>query len=194
CLSLHDALPIFIDQEGRVLTTDIQQNFIGDFEIGNMRNRLVAGIDYFGRKVVDNSSGYAWVHNVDPQGNVNYVDPYTGVESAPTYLTRSSIDNLLASAGISKSNVRDQAYSIYVSDVINLTPTLMAMASLRLDYFDTDGDITTEEDDYDQTALSPKFGLIYQPIEGNLSLFANYMNGFRNVAPSPVYDNGGSRI
>src|SRR5690606_18078945 len=48
------------DQEGRVLTTDIQQNFIGDFEIGNMRNRLVAGIDYFGRKVVDNSSGYAW--------------------------------------------------------------------------------------------------------------------------------------
>src|SRR5690606_19700684 len=71
------------DQEGRVLTTDIQQNFIGDFEIGNMRNRLVAGIDYFGRKVVDNSSGYAWVHNVDPQGNVNYVDPYTGVESAP---------------------------------------------------------------------------------------------------------------
>src|SRR5690606_28223976 len=160
--------------------------------IGNMRNRLVIGLDYFSRNVIDNSSGYAWVHNVNAQGDVSYVDPYTGVESAPNYLTRSSIDNLLALTGRSNSNSRDGAYSAYISDVINLTPELIAMASLRFDYFDTEGDITTEDDDYDQTALSPKFGLLYQPVKDKLSLFANYMNGFKNVAPVQVADADGT--
>ncbi|MCG7859946.1 TonB-dependent receptor, partial [Flavihumibacter sediminis] len=34
-----------------------------------------------------------------------------------------------------------------------------------------------------QNALSPKFGLVYQVIPSKISLFANYMNGFRNLAP-----------
>src|SRR5690606_37606637 len=180
------------NQQGHVITTDIQQNFLGDFTLGNMRNRLVVGIDYFSRNLVDNSSGYAWVHNVNPQGDVNYVYPYSGEEVGPNYLTRSSIDNLLASSGMSNSNTKDAAYSVYVSDVINITPQLLAMASLRVDYFDTQGDITTEEDDYNQTALSPKFGVIYQPIQDKLSIFANYMNGFKNVAPAQVADPDGS--
>src|SRR5690606_120551 len=46
------------DQQGHVNTTDIQQNFIADFNHANMRNRLVVGLDYFSRNVVDNSSGY----------------------------------------------------------------------------------------------------------------------------------------
>lgn len=180
------------DQQGSVITSDIQQNFVGDFKIGKMRNRVVVGLDYFSRNVIDNSTGYAWVHNVDPQGNVNYDYPYTEeVEDAPNYLTRASIDNLLASTGRSNSNSKDAAYSVYVSDVINLTPNLLAMASLRLDYFDTEGDITTEDDDYHQTALSPKFGLLYQLIPERLSVFGNYMNGFKNVAPTAVADADG---
>ena len=180
------------DQQGHIITSDIQQNFIGDFTLGNMRNRVVVGLDYFSRNLIDNSSGYAWVHNVNPQGVVNYVDPYTGEEHAPNYLTRSSIDNLLSTTGMSNSNSKDASYSAYISDVINLTPQLLAMASLRLDYFDTEGSITTDDDDYDQTALSPKFGLIYQPIQDRLSVFANYMNGFKNVAPRQVSDQDGT--
>jgi iron complex outermembrane recepter protein len=177
------------DQQGHLVTSDIQQNFIGDFTLGQMRNRVVIGLDYFSRNNIDNSSGYAWVHNVTPQGDVNYDYPYTPeVETAENYLTRSSIDNLLASTGISNSNTKDAAYSAYFSDIINVTPQLLAMASLRVDYFETEGDITTEEDDYNQTALSPKFGLIYQPIQDKLSVFANYMNGFKNVAPRQVSD------
>jgi iron complex outermembrane recepter protein len=179
------------DQQGHLLTTDIQQNFIGDFTIGKMRNRVVVGLDYFSRNNIDNSSGYAWIHNVNPQGDVNYDYPYTPeVETTENYLTRSSVDNLLASTGRSNSNVKDATYSAYVSDVINITPKLLAMASLRFDYFDTEGDITTEEDDYNQTALSPKFGLVYQPIQDKLSVFANYMNGFKNVAPRQVSEDG----
>src|SRR5690606_37763084 len=95
------------DQQGQTVTSDIQQNFIGDFNIGGMRNRLVFGLDYFSRNIIDNISGYAWVHNVNPQGDVNYVDPYTGDEMEPNYLTRSSIDNLLAPTGMSNSNAKD---------------------------------------------------------------------------------------
>jgi iron complex outermembrane recepter protein len=180
------------DQQGHIVTSDIQQNFIGDFKLGNMRNRLVLGLDYFGRNIIDNSTGYAWVHNVNPQGDISYNYPYTPeVETTENYLTRSSVDNLLASTGRSNSNSKDATYSLYASDVINLTPTLLAMASLRLDYFATEADISTEEDDYDQTALSPKFGLLYQPIADKLSVFANYMNGFKNVAPRSVADPDG---
>src|SRR5690606_8624550 len=157
----------------------------------DVRNRIVVGLDYFSRNVIDNSTGYAWVHNVNPQGEVNYIYPYSGDEVGPNYLTRASIDNLLASTGRSNSNTKDAAYSVYVSDVVNITPELLAMASLRLDYFDTEGDITTDEDDFNQTALSPKFGLIYQPLRDKLSVFVNYMNGFRNVAPTQVYDENG---
>lgn len=179
------------DQQGQIVTSHIQQNFIGDFMLGGMRNRIVAGLDYFNRNIIDNSTGYAWVHNVTPQGEVNYVNPYTGVEVEPNYLTRTSIDNLLASAGMSQSNSKDAAYGAYVSDILNLTPSLLVMASLRFDYFDTDGDITTEDDDYDQTALSPKFGLLYQILPDRLSLFVNYMNGFKNVGPQTVADPDG---
>lgn len=180
------------DQQGQLITSDIQQNFIGNFMIGNLKNRVVVGLDYFSRNLVDNSTGYAWVHNVTPQGQISYDYPYTAeVETTENYLTRSSVDNLLASTGVSNSNSKDATYSAYVSDLVNITPTLMAMASLRIDYFDTEGDIKTDEDDYHQTALSPKFGIVYQPIADKVSLFANYMNGFKNVAPRPVADADG---
>ncbi|MEP6735838.1 MAG: TonB-dependent receptor [Chryseolinea sp.] len=179
-------------QNAQTATTDIQQNFTGDFNIGKMRNRLVVGLDYFNRNMIDNGTGYAWVHNVNAQGNINYVDPYTGVESAPGYLSKPSIDNLLAPSGISNSNSRDATYSAYASNVINITPSLIAMASLRYDYFDTEGDVITDADDYHQSALSPKFGLLYQIIPDKLSVFANYMNGFRNVGPTQIADADGA--
>lgn len=68
------------------------------------------------------------------------------------------------------------------------------MASLRVDYFDTEGNIKTNDDDYNQTALSPKFGIVYQPIQDKLSVFANYMNGFRNIAPTAIYDTDGNFV
>ena len=43
--------------------------------------------------------------------------------------------------------------------------------------------MNAKNDGYNQTALSPKFGLVYQPILDKVSVFANYMNGFVNVAP-----------
>ncbi|WP_254561043.1 TonB-dependent receptor [Dyadobacter diqingensis] len=173
-------------------TTDIQQNFNGDFKIGNMRNRLLVGFDYFNRNVIDNGSGWASARNVTPQGDVNYVDPYSGDTLAPVYLTEASINNLLAGTEPAKSNITNSSYSAYASNILNLTPSLMAMVSLRADYFDSKGEKDSSDDDFNQFALSPKFGLVYQPIREKVSLFANYMNAFINVAPQQVADADGS--
>lgn len=181
-------------EQSQTTSSDIQQNFVGDFKIGTMRNRVVAGIDIFNRDVMYGGSGWAWVYNVTPSGDINYVNPVNGEEVDPRYLSQTSINNLLAVEEPFTLNQKDAAYSAYVSDVFNITPTLLAMASIRFDYFDTKGDVNTSDDDYHQPAWSPKFGLVYQPIADKLSIFANYMNGFRNNAPSGVFDENGDYV
>jgi iron complex outermembrane receptor protein len=180
------------DQDGEIVSTDVQQNFTGDFNIGPVRNRLLLGVDYFDRTAIDNSSGEAWVYNVDPKGNIDYVYSYTGDTVPARSLTRQTVDSLLASQTPTHSNVRSNTYSAYVSDVVDFNRYVSASAALRVDYFDTEGDILTDDDDYDQVALSPKFGLVYQPIPGKLSLFGNFLDGFRNIQPAKVSDVDGS--
>lgn len=176
-------------ENSQTATTDIQQNFIGDFKIGNMRNRLVVGVDYYERNSMFAGSGYGKLYNVTAQGAVTQLDTINTY-----YLSQTSVDKLLAGEEGPNYHSKDATYSAYASDVLNITPTLLAMASLRVDYFDTEGNIKVDTDDYTQTALSPKFGLVYQPIKDQLSVFANYMNGFRNIAPSAIYDANGDFI
>lgn len=180
------------DQNAATTTLDLQQNFTGDFNIGSLRNRLLLGLDFFQRNSNDAGSGWARIYNVNAQGDVNYADPaHPGDTLAPVYLSPASIDNVLANEPASISNSKDITYSAYASDVINLRSNLLLMASLRADYFDNKGDITTETDNFNQFALSPKFGIVYQPIRDKLALFGNYMNGFKNVAPTQIADENG---
>lgn len=174
-------------------TTDIQQNFIGDLKLGNIRNRMVIGMDYYHVAKVDNSSGYAFFGNVTADGIISGDNPFTPTVEDDVYnLSKSAADAALASKTLNNITTKTEVYSAYVSDVINFTPTLSAMIGLRLDHFVEEGDTKSNEDDYDQTTLSPKFGVVYQPILDRLSVFANYQNGFSNVAPAIVSEANGS--
>ncbi len=178
------------DQNSTTLTTDIQQNFVGDFEILGMRNRMVAGLDYFNRQVIDNSSGYVANGNIyigdATLQNVN--ESVFGIYDPAAYITdndsgvlsAAGTNALLANSNRNNNTTEENIYSAYVSDVLNFTPYLSLMASLRVDHF--------ENEDNSQTALSPKFGLVYQPIDDKISIFANYMDGFTNVAPQEEGD------
>lgn len=158
--------------------TGIQQNFIGDFHIGSLRNRMVVGLDFLSISNNNNSSPYITFDTV----NFNRADPrYTA-------LTKEALDQRMANAGpATKNSFVSNTYSAYASDVINVTDRLSAMLSLRVDHFDNRGtydfrkDTTTGQ--YDQTTLSPKFGLVYEVLRNQLSVFGNYMNGFQNVSP-----------
>ncbi|GAL65415.1 TonB-dependent receptor [Jejuia pallidilutea] len=174
-------------QNANTQTTDIQQNFIGDFNIGSLRNRMVVGVDYFNETQTNNSTGYAFYGNVTPDGGSNGDNPFTAdVETDAFPLSTSAVDAALASQGVANAKSKYHIYSLYASDVINFTETLSAMVGLRLDHFDNEGDLTNPDDDYNQTTLSPKFGVVYQPIKDQLSVFGNYQNGFTNVAPQLV--------
>ncbi|MGX5820373.1 TonB-dependent siderophore receptor [Chitinophaga lutea] len=170
-------------QGQEAITTDIQQNFIGDFKIGSLRNRVVFGLDYMAQQWNNNNSPYIVFDTVNA---VKRDDPaYYG-------LNRPAVDKALAAskATPTKNYISQYTYSAYVSDVLNITEALSAMLSLRVDYFDYKGQkdhikgITTGQ--YTQTAFSPKFGLNYQIVPGKVAVFANYMNGFKNTAPPSV--------
>lgn len=167
-------------QNSTNLGTDIQQNFVGEFEIAGMENKMVAGLNYYQEQIINNSTGYVAF------GTVTVGDGNSGAG-----LSRPAADQALAGAAVTNTKTEQRVYSAYISDVINFTPALSVMASLRLDRFNNVG-TTTEADDYQQTALSPKFGIVFQPMVDKVSLFANYMNGFSNVAPR-VQDDGSTK-
>jgi iron complex outermembrane recepter protein len=166
---------------GETNTTDLQQNFIGDFKIGNLRNRVIAGVDYFRSDILNSSTG--WVEN----GIVTLSN-----SSDSGNLTRAGVDNLLSDSFEGNSTGTSEVLSAYISDVINLSPALSAMASVRVDRFMGKTAYWIQEEIESQTSISPKFGLVYQVLPARLSLFANYLNGFVNVAPSEVSDLDGS--
>ncbi|MBS9460909.1 TonB-dependent receptor [Flagellimonas sp. 389] len=177
-------------QNSNTNTTDIQQNFIGDFKVAGLRNRMVIGLDYLNVTTTDNSSGFVFYGNTTPEGVSSGDNPFTPdvIEEDTFPLSTAGVDAALENTAIGNNNSEYSIYSLYVSDVINFTPQLSVMLGLRLDRFDNDGDLLDEEDDFAQTALSPKVGIMYQPIANKLSVFANYQNGFNNVAPQLVGD------
>lgn len=176
-------------QNSRTNTLDLQQNFKGDFKISGIRNRVLIGLDYFHEQMTDQSTGYAFYGNITPQGDLIPDDPFTpDVETGSFPLNSAGVDAALANQSTGSSKTKSEIYSLYVSDVIDFTSYFSAMASVRLDHFRNDGDISTSDDDYDQTTLSPKFGIIFKPIADQLSIFANYQNSFSNVAPQLVGD------
>jgi iron complex outermembrane receptor protein len=153
---------------------DIQQNFIGDFHIGNMRNRIVIGADFYRLRSSRNDATVS----MPP---VNFRAPGPGYNG----FNRDKVAPLFNKVPFAIfDNARENTYSAYFSDVINITEQLLVMASLRIDNYHNLGVYYPGKDStagaFSQTALSPKFGAVYQLIKNRLSLFANYMNGFQN--------------
>ncbi|WP_276480353.1 TonB-dependent receptor [Paraflavitalea pollutisoli] len=161
---------------------DIQQNFTGDFRVLGIRNRLVVGLDYVRYKINNDNSPYIVVDFVN--GTLNNDPNYVKI-------SKYQVDQKLAASTLAptRNHTSTYIYSAYASDVVNITNNLMAMLSLRVDRFDSKGTINhatnalVANSNYAQTAVSPKFGLVYEVLKKQVSLFANYMNGFANVAP-----------
>ncbi|GAA3948037.1 TonB-dependent receptor [Chitinophaga oryziterrae] len=160
----------------RVSTTELQQNFIGDFKTGRFRNRFVGGLDvfYLNSDQIFAATGF---DAIPSHGNI------------PTYndFNRANLDKTYQSLTYNYQYpyiYKRYTYSAYASDVLNITDNLMVQAALRVDYYNNKGDYSktagTYSGGYDQTALSPKFGFVYQILKDKLSLFGNYQNGFQN--------------
>lgn len=158
---------------------NIQQNFQGDFHIGPLRNRLVAGLDFLHQNTTNDNSPYV------------VFDKYNTAIDDPRYgnFTREAITSAIASSTQpgTHNHSMTNVYSAYLANVVDVTGRLNIMIGLRADRFHNRGLRNLNGGDrtgaYLQTAFSPKVGIVYQLLKDRLSLFGNYMNGFRNVAP-----------
>lgn len=163
--------------------TDIQQNFNGDFKIGKLRNRVVAGFDFYSLRATRNDA------NINMPA-INYKKP----GDAYNNFTEDRIAPLFATAKFNNfvSN-NERTYSAYVSDVLNVTDRLLVMGGVRVDRYINKGVYYPSRDsiagNYNQTAFSPRFGAVYQVIKDKVSVFGNYMNGFNNVGGSDFNGN-----
>ncbi|KOP37419.1 TonB-dependent siderophore receptor [Flavobacterium sp. WLB] len=158
--------------------TDIQQNFNGDFKIGNLRNRVVAGLDFYSVRATRN----------DATVNMPAVNFRTPGDAYNNF-TIDKIKPLFAAATYTNyTSNNERTYSAYISDVLNITDRLIVMAGLRADRYINKGlyypATNTTTGNYNQTAFSPRFGAVYQIVKDKISVFSNYMNGFNNVGGS----------
>jgi iron complex outermembrane receptor protein len=155
--------------------TEVQQNFNGDFKIGKLRNRVVAGLDF----LRINSQQIFYSAKLDDISTIGTPSTYNNFNKE----NLTDVYNNTNSAGYPYYYINN-TYSAYVSDALNITDNLIALAALRVDRFDNKGNYTPATGEtsgaFKQTAFAPKFGLVFQPIKEVVSLFANYQNGFTN--------------
>jgi iron complex outermembrane receptor protein len=153
-----------------------QQNFNGDVKVAGIRNRLLVGVNFYTFK------SFLRFTNV---GVYDAVDLTTS--AVIPGINREKVDAIIATKPQSNTENKQGSYSAYASDVINVTDALMAMLSLRVDRFENAAPVAegikASTGAYNQTAFSPKLGLVYQVLKDQISIFGNYMNGFQNVAP-----------
>lgn len=163
--------------------TDIQQNFIGNFKIGSLKNRVVAGLDYYSLRATRNDATVNMPALSFDKPGAAY-NNFT-VENVAPLFTTAKFTNFVSN--------NENTYSSYVSDVLNVTDRLLAMAGIRVDRYFNKGTYTPSTGitagNYNQTALSPRFGLVYQVVKDKVSVFGNYMNGFTNVSGSDFNGN-----
>ena len=164
---------------------ELQQNFIGNFNIGRFKNRFVGGLDFTHHYTDQFFGGNTWDTITAYRGSLTEAEYRTKYRS----FNRTNMDKLYQESGDQftyPANYIANTYSAYVSDMFNITDNLMLLAALRLDHFDNRGpadDITSSFVNpipFNQTFLAPKFGIVYQPVKDVISVFANYQSSFTN--------------
>ncbi|WP_192347287.1 TonB-dependent receptor [Algoriphagus sp. Y33] len=149
--------------------TNIQENINGEFATGNIKHKVLIG------------ASYRLFQSRSESGATGIIDTVDVTEDFLP-LRRQDIDpHLVPGYWPGWNTVNTHTLSGYATDVIAWTDRLSTMLSLRVDYFDRKEQGGAEG--FQQTALSPKLGVVYQVVKDQVSVFGNYMNGFQNQAP-----------
>ncbi|MFD0750944.1 TonB-dependent receptor domain-containing protein [Mucilaginibacter calamicampi] len=165
-------------RNSKFAAVEVQQNFNGDFKTGSLRHRAVFGLDY--QYINSNQVFLSGTYDVVRINDKNF--DYAA-------LNKNIVDAYYAANPASAANAftyyyKKNTYSAYLSDVVNITDRLIASVGVRVDRFENKGtynfDRVQVNKPFSQTAVAPKFGLIYQPVKDAVSLFANFQNGFVN--------------
>ncbi len=168
------------ETDAKTKTFNVQQNFIGEFKLGDIQNKLLVGFDYLQTEIIDKGSSWGYLHTVNTQGDLVFGEPEISADN---------LNTLLSGIGNSNIETKQNVFGVYASNVVKIAPKLSAMVSIRFDRFKYDGDLNDPSDDFqafDESTWSPKFGVVYQPIVNKLSIFGNYQNSFSYVNPELI--------
>lgn len=184
-------------QNGEGASTSVQQNFNGEFKIGKIKNKVLVGLDYLNQSMNNNLSPIVVFDYIDPRNpTAPIATPITGTYGNITRdLALQKIQT--STAPLVRNTASSNIYGAYISDAVYITDRLVTLVSLRFDHYESKGQLdlikNSNSGPFNQNALSPKLGLSYQILKDRLSAYANYMNGFSNLAPvaQPLADYSG---
>ena len=165
-------------QNSEASSTSIQQNFNGEFKIGSIKNKVLIGLDYLNQTINNNHSPIVVYDNINGQTLADYAN-----------ITRDLVLQKIqtSTAPLVRNSSASNLYGAYISNVTYITDRLITLLSLRMDHYESKGQLNlnnnTRTGDFNQTAWSPKVGIVYQILKDQLSAYGNYMNGFSYTAP-----------
>ncbi|WP_414622147.1 TonB-dependent siderophore receptor [Calothrix sp. CCY 0018] len=138
-------------------------NVVGKFSTGSIQHQLLFGVDF---NSLENSSPIYAEREANP---IDIFNPVYGQAKIPGAAV------LFESSDRSLTN----SWGIYLQDQVTLSEGLKLLLGVRFDTFDrkyTDFINNTESSGSD-SAFSPRFGIVYQPIPA-ISLYASYTSSF----------------
>ncbi|WP_379967746.1 TonB-dependent siderophore receptor [Epilithonimonas sp. UC225_85] len=154
----------------------VQQNFNFDYSFGNgMRNRTVAGFDFLQTK--DRSRFIYLATGAFDTVSATGGD-YSGFNGSSLGALYNNPDNISHYDIDADTNT----YSGYVSNVFTPVSGLNLVLGLRYESNDFQGGKVwvNETPAFNQSAWSPKAGLVYQIVKDKFSVFGNYQNSFKS--------------
>ncbi|MEO0517527.1 MAG: TonB-dependent siderophore receptor [Cyanobacteria bacterium P01_A01_bin.116] len=136
---------------------------IGRFNTGSIEHQLLFGAEY--RNDFE-SPEFQFDDLYEPINVFNPVYTREPYEIAPTFFRDDNISTV----------------SLYIQDQIEIFPELKLLAGVRydtVDQFRTTRDIGEDREEFNLTdeAFTPRFGIVYQPVEP-ISLYASYTTSF----------------
>jgi iron complex outermembrane receptor protein len=154
-----------VDREYELKNTNyaLTANVVGKFSTGSIQHQLLFGVDF---NSLENSSPIYAEREANP---IDIFNPVYGRAKIP------------GAAVIFESSDRSltNSWGIYVQDQVTLSEGLKLLLGVRFDTFDRKYEdfITNTESSGSDSAFSPRFGIVYQPIPA-ISLYASYTSSF----------------
>jgi iron complex outermembrane recepter protein len=148
---------------------------IGKFKTGSIQHQLLFGTEYR-HDTEDPSFQFPLYSSINVFNPVYTEEPF---DVEPEFFRDDNVDTI----------------GVYLQDQIEFLPNLKVLAGVRFDYVDqfrTTRDIGAprEESEQSDSDFTPRFGVVYQPIE-SISLYASYTTSFLPASPevdSPTFD------
>lgn len=143
---------------------ELQTNLEGEFSTGPIDHRILFGVDWSSIW----SAGSQRRLPGDPSFPTNIFD--STIEAS-----QPDLDDLTLFA---RDDYRlTRSIGIYLQDQIRLLDNLIVLAGARFDVVDQDSGNLGDSSEQNDTAFSPRVGVVYQPLE-ELSLYASYSRSF----------------